>query len=282
MLNYVKLTVLSENRVSDPNLQAEQGLAILVETEHDAILFDTGQTDVLLHNARTLNIDLSRVNKIVLSHGHYDHTGGLPYFMNAINGADIYCHPSLMNKKFRIYPAGRLDIGVPWEKHDLVNKGAHFIYKTHAHEIIPDFWFSGEIPRNTDYEKIDETYRQRVLESYIHDEIHDDVCLILNTARGLVVLLGCGHAGPVNSLKHAMRITNRKDIHLFAGGMHLQHSPDDRIEKIVRNLERINPEILAPLHCTGFRAINALYHTFRERVHFFQVGDSIEIKGSDA
>ncbi len=281
MLNYVKLTVLSENRVSDPNLKAEQGLAILVETEYDAILFDTGQTDVPLHNARHLNIDLSEVNKIVLSHGHYDHTGGLPHLIKEIKATDIYCHPALMNKKFRIFPMGRLDIGVPWEKHDLIQQGANFIYKTHAHEIAPDIWFSGEIPRNTEYEKIDETYRQRVLESYIHDEIHDDVCLILNTARGLVVLLGCGHAGPVNSLKHAMRIADRKDICLFAGGMHLHHSTDEKIKKITHNLKRINPEILAPLHCTGFKAIDALYHIFKDRVRLLEVGDSIEIRGNN-
>jgi len=276
MLNQVKLTILAENRVSDPRLLAEQGLSIFVETPNGNLLFDTGQTDAFIRNARELDIDLKSIQAIVLSHGHYDHTGGLPHFLREIKKTDIYCHPATTNKKYKVYPGGRLDIGVPWEESKLKTLGAHFITKAHPYELLNDIWISGEIPRNTKYEKIDEIYQQRVLESYIHDEMHDDMALVLNARKGLIVLLGCGHAGAVNSLKHAMRIIGRKEVYALVGGMHLQHTPEERIRQIVNNIRKINPKYLVPLHCTGFSAIRMMFHKFKNRVKLLNVGDSFE------
>lgn len=277
MLANAKLTILSENRVVSPQLIAEQGLAIFIETPGGRILFDTGQTDALIHNAKILKIPLQNVDYVVLSHGHYDHAGGLPYVAELKNLLKVICHPALINKKYRVFPAGNLDIGVPWEKSTLVRKGVEFLFRTHPFEILPDVWFSGEIPRNTAYETIDETYQQRVLESLIHDELHDDAFLALNTVKGLVVLLGCGHAGPVNSLKHAMRITGNRHIHALIGGLHLQTADQSKIDQIIKNIHRLNPDLIFPLHCTGFAAIHKFFRLFKDRVQLLNVGDQIEI-----
>ncbi len=277
MLQHVKLTILCENRVVSPQLIAEQGLAIFIETEQGCLLFDTGQTDALIHNARVLTIDLTKIDYVVLSHGHYDHTGGLPFLSQIKHPLPVICHPALTNKKYRVFPAGNLDIGVPWEKNALTRKGVTFHFHTHPFPVFSDVWFSGEIPRNTAYETIDETYQQRVLESLIHDELHDDAFLALNTKRGLIVLLGCGHAGPINSLKQAMRITNTHHIYALVGGMHLSSAPVSKIERIIENLAKINPDLIVPLHCTGFTAIHKLFNVFKERVHLLNVGDQIEV-----
>lgn len=277
MIEHLKITILTENRVSHPRLLAEQGLSMFVETEQGNVLFDTGQTDAFIRNAKELNIDLASIKYIVLSHGHYDHTGGLPYFLREFGEVEVLCHPALVNKKYKIYPGGRLEIGVPWEDNKLKAMGAHFTFKTNPCQFLPDIWLSGQIPRNSKYEIIDEKYQERVLESYIHDEIHDDMSLVINTTKGLVVLLGCGHAGPINTLKHAMRITENKTVHAVIGGMHLAHSREEQIDQIITNLKRINPNVLIPLHCTGFPAINKMFSRFKNRVKLLDVGDTFEL-----
>lgn len=277
MLSSVTLTILAENRVTDARLLAEQGLSVFVESSSGNLLFDTGQTGAFIHNARELNIDLADIQAIVLSHGHYDHTGGLPHYLREIKAADVYCHPSISNKKFKVYPGGMLNIGVPWDESKIKAAGAHFIYKSHPFELLPDIWLSGEISRNTKYEIIDEVYQQRVLESYIHDELHDETCLVLNTVKGLVILLGCGHAGPVNSIKHSMRIASNRHVHAVIGGMHLAHTPEDRIKKIIHNLEKINPDFIVPLHCTGFPAVHHMYKRFKDRVLLLNAGDRFRV-----
>jgi 7,8-dihydropterin-6-yl-methyl-4-(beta-D-ribofuranosyl)aminobenzene 5'-phosphate synthase len=277
MLSELKLTILCENRVTNPELIAEQGLAILVETPDDTVLFNTGQTDTIIHNAQALGINLSSIHSVVLSHGHFDMVGGLPYLLKKVRSLKIYCHPNLFNKKFHLTDKGRVEIGVRWEKSELEDLGAKFILKTHPIEIIKDIWISGEIPRLTAYEYIDETYQERVLESYIHDEIHDDMTLIINTSHGLIILLGCGHAGPVNSIKYAMRTTGINKVHVVMGGMHLHKAPEEKIESIVYHLIRLNPDFIIPLHCCGFRSINKLYNRLRDRILLFNVGDSFTL-----
>jgi 7,8-dihydropterin-6-yl-methyl-4-(beta-D-ribofuranosyl)aminobenzene 5'-phosphate synthase len=277
MLTQIRLTILSENRVASPNLLAEQGLAIHIGTNRGDILFDTGQTDACVKNAAHLGINWDDLKAVFLSHGHYDHSGGLPAVLSRFRSIDVYCHPALIHKRYRIYPEGRKDIGVPWDKKEMDAKGARFIYKTHATELLPDIWISGEIPRHTDYEQIDESYQLRVAESFIHDEIHDDMTLTMNTVQGLVIILGCGHAGPINSIRHAMRVTGRNEIHAVIGGMHLQHATDEKIEKIVNSLQSLNPHLLVPLHCTGFKAINLMITRFKDRVLLFNVGDRLDL-----
>jgi len=278
MLKRVKLSLLSENRVIDPRLRAEQGFSVHIETDTGTILFDVGQTITLVENAHELNINLKAIQKIVLSHGHYDHTGGLPFVLEKTGPIDVICHPALTNKKYKIYPAGRTNIGVPWEKRDLVSMGAKFVYKTHPFEVIPDIWISGEIPRRSSFEYVEEVYQQKPSVSYIHDEIHDDMCLVLNTVKGLIIILGCGHAGPINSIKQSMRITKNKQIYAVIGGMHLQHSPDEKIRKIVKNLKTLDPAFVLPLHCTGYYAISRLMAVLQSRVKLLNVGDTFELK----
>jgi 7,8-dihydropterin-6-yl-methyl-4-(beta-D-ribofuranosyl)aminobenzene 5'-phosphate synthase len=274
MLSQLNFIVLSENRVVSPNLTAEQGLSILIETSEGNILFDTGQTDAFLRNANQLNINLSNISKVFLSHGHYDHTGGLRALLRIKSTFEVFCHPNLFNKKFNVIGTERLDIGVQWEKSDLEHKGVKFILKTQPKEILPGIWISGEIPRLTEYEFIAETYQEQVLESFIHDEIHDDMSLIFKTEKGLIVLLGCGHAGPINTIKHAMRIVGENRLHAVIGGMHLHRAPQEKIKKIVDNMIHLDPDHIIPLHCCGFRTINCLFSHFKERVHLYNVGDS--------
>jgi 7,8-dihydropterin-6-yl-methyl-4-(beta-D-ribofuranosyl)aminobenzene 5'-phosphate synthase len=277
MLKNLKITILCENRVTNPQLIAEQGLSLLIETPSGSVLFDTGQTDTVVQNAKSLQIKLDEIKNIVLSHGHFDMTGGLPHLLQEIHEPNIYCHPNLFNKKFKLRDQERIDIGVPWEKSELEDMGAKFTLKTRPIEILPDVWISGEIPRLTSYEFIDEVYQEQILESFIHDELHDDMALIIKSQKGLIVLLGCGHSGPLNSVKHAMRLMGENRLHLVMGGMHLHQAPDEKIDAVVTNMVHLEPDFIAPLHCCGFRCINQFYTQLRNRILLFNVGDIFEL-----
>lgn len=278
MLTQVKISVLSENRVVNPMLLAEQGLCLHVESPEGNFLFDTGQMNSFLHNAEHMGIDLAKVEKIFFSHGHYDHTGGLYHYLKRFHKTTVICHPNLFHKKFVVVNGERLEIGCPHEEDELRAMGAEFIFKATPYHLSDNILSSGEIPRVDDYEKTDEEYQERVLESYIHDELHDDMALILKTERGLIVLTGCGHSGPINTLKHAMRITGVNEIYALMGGMHLTRSSMEKIEKIGHALTQINPRYIVPLHCTGFRAINYFYRLFEERVLLFNVGNTLHLQ----
>ncbi len=277
MLTDIKITILVENRVTRANLIAEQGLSLYIETPEGNFLFDTGQSDVFLRNAEQLGIDLKNIKAIILSHGHYDHTNGLYYYLKKFGEAHVICHYNLFHKKYKLVNGQRMFIGISHEEDELKRLGARFEYVNNPHHLTKDIIISGEINRLTDFENVFENYEERVLESYIPDELHDDMALYLKTEKGLIVLMGCGHAGTINTIKQGLRLTNLKDIYAVMGGMHLAQAPEERIHKTVHGLQEINPRYIVPLHCTGFRMMNQLFNEFGERVLLFTVGDKLTL-----
>ncbi len=278
MLDDVKITILVDNQVSRANLIAEQGLSLLVETPQGKILFDTGQSDVFMKNAENLGKDLSDLKTIVLSHGHYDHTNGLYYYLKTFGKAHVIAHYNLFHKKFKIVNGERMFIGIAHEEDDFKRLGAHFEYVNNSHTVLEDVIISGEIHRLTDFETIFEHYEERVLESYIHDELHDDMALYLKTSRGLIVLLGCGHAGVINTIKQGLRLTGLKEVYAVMGGMHLAQAPQERIQRTINELKKLNPHYIVPRHCTGFRAKNLSFNEFGDRALVYNVGDQLTLQ----
>ena len=276
-MDSLKLTVLSENRVDNPLLIAEQGLSIYIESGNYKVLFDTGQEKAICHNAVHLGLNMRDLNYIILSHGHYDHGGGLYQYLNKYHDATIISHPSVFNKKYLKIDEDKKYLGLNFTLDEMKNLGGHFIFKSKAFEFIPNFFYSGEINRITEYENIEEEYIERILESDIHDELHDDSALYIKTLKGLIILLGCGHAGVINTIKHGMRVTNMRKVHAVIGGMHLKKASDEKIEQIVTGLNEIDIERIIPLHCTGFRAISRLISEFGDKVILFNVGDTLQV-----
>lgn len=274
MLQKAEITVLVENRVSAANLRAENGLSLHVATPEGNYLFDTGMSDAFLHNAEVLGIDLEKVDKIVFSHGHKDHTGGIYYYLDKYKKATVICHYNIFNRRFRVYEGGRLEVGLPYEESQLVKMGGKFIYKTHPFYLSDDILTTGEIPRVTEYEKPNEIHQQLVIQDYITDELHDDMAMVLVSAEGLIILLGDCHSGVVNTATYAMEITATKKIYCIIGGMNLARASNETIQQEIAGLKALNPRYLAPLHSTGFRAMNQMYNTFgEERVLLLNTGD---------
>lgn len=279
MLQNVEITILAENRVRRAGLRAENGLSLFISTSEGDYLFDTGARDAFLYNAETLDIDLGKkVDKIIFSHGHHDHTGGIYAYLKKFGKATVICHYNIFNRKFRVVNGGRLEVGLPYEEKDLVKMGGKFIYKTHPFHLTENILTTGEIPRITDYEKSTQVHQQMVLQDYITDDLHDDMALVIKTRKGLIILLGDCHSGPVNTVRYAAEITETDEIYAILGGMNLVEAPIDKIQQIVNGLREFQPRFVVPLHSTGFRAMNQLYNTFGpERVLMLNTGDRFKL-----
>lgn len=272
----VSLKILAENRVENPLLIAEQGLSIYVSVDDKTILFDTGQRNAVMHNAGVLGIDLTNLAWIVISHGHYDHTGGLDSLIKISRRAKLIAHPYLFQPKYVEHGGNLRFIGAPLTTEDLKKIEIPMELSQNPVKLTSEIIFSGEIKRLTDYEKVEDHYHKRVLESVIHDQMKDEAALIIDTPEGLIILSGCGHSGIINTCKYALTITGKKKILLVMGGMHLKNADDSRLKATIHDLKDINPEQFAPLHCTGFQMIKELISEFgNERVHLMNVGDEL-------
>ncbi len=276
-MSEIKITVLVENRVDNPLLIAEQGLALHIETSDGIILFDTGQGTAICHNSIHLGLDMQNIDRIIISHGHYDHGGGLLKYLQKYGKGDIITHSSIFNKKFSLVKGEKKYIGLPFNKDDVEKSGGNITFMNKPFEIMKNAIFSGEITRITEYEEINEKYVERILESYITDELTDEAALYITTQKGIIVIMGCGHRGVVNTVKHAMKVTGNHEIFAVIGGMHLKYAGGAKIDKITHALMDMNVQHLIPLHCTGFKAISKFMNSMGNKVKFLNVGDVFEV-----
>jgi len=259
----IRIVILSDNNVETRDTRAEHGLAFWIETEEHCLLFDTGQGLVLEDNARALNLDLDAVDTVVLSHGHYDHTGGIPSLVHRA-GADIrvIAHPDAFLPKYRRTGTGIRDIGMPVSSRDILSGLTNPPISTRlAMEVVPGIWSTGEIPRSHPEETATEGFCNDP--EGIHDDLMlDDQALFMETLQGMVVLLGCAHAGLINTLDHIQRLTQGRPIHAVLGGTHLRSAPQSRIAWTLEELKFFNLHRLVAMHCTGPQATAALWTAF--------------------
>jgi len=174
----MRITILCENTVGVPGLIGEHGFSALVELDTEAILMDTGAGQGLLHNTRVLRKDLSVVEKILISHGHYDHTEGFPQALALTHGADVYAHPDIFAERIAIIGQGENQIqrfiGLPYRREYLEGLGAEFNLECGFTEVAPDVFLTGEVPRESAFEKGDPRLFIRRKDEYIPDDFPDD------------------------------------------------------------------------------------------------------------
>ena len=257
------ITVLADNTVVSRHALGEHGLAVWIDTGELCLLFDTGQGRALAENARALRSDLDAVDTIVLSHGHYDHAGGLADVVRvAACPVTVHAHPDVLAPKYQRVEAGPREIGLPAESRQaLADAHCRFIASRGPVEIGPGIWTTGEIPRVHPEEEAAEPFF-RDAEGEEADRLLDDQALFVETSGGTVVLLGCAHAGPINTLDHIRTLTDGRPVRAVLGGMHLRMASEARIEWTVRELRRFDIGLLAPMHCTGAKAIAELWSAF--------------------
>jgi 7,8-dihydropterin-6-yl-methyl-4-(beta-D-ribofuranosyl)aminobenzene 5'-phosphate synthase len=270
---------LVENTAERAGLLGEHGLAMWIECARRHVLFDTGQGLALLHNAKELGIDLQKADAIVLSHGHYDHTGGLVDALELARQAKLYAHPEAFERRFvRDDDGSSREVGIRDADADAVRgRGAEVVETLKPTEICEGLFVTGPVPRMTDYETtngsffLDSDFRRR-------DPLNDDQAMFFECDKGVVVLLGCAHAGVVNTLTYVQHITSGKPIHAVIGGMHLRRASRQRIDRTLAAMREMNIACLRPAHCTGMRAVAGMWRLFPECCSTWSVGSRLEFQ----
>ncbi len=256
------------NDLAQPGYASEHGLSIHVSHPEHEILFDTGHTDVYLKNAQKMAIDLSMVHHLVLSHGHYDHMGGLRFFPKENHIKSVILHQDAFIPKYAHEETIRYN-GAPFKKRDI--KWARSLYKEidNFEEIAPCFYVFGNIPNN----------RQSMIyfAANQHDDFHDELMLVLEEEGGLTLLMGCAHFGVIEGLNLVKAFFPNKQIINLIAGMHLNKASMSEIEYVADALEASTLEKIIPLHCTGTQAMDYFKKRLKNRCHLLRAGDQIKL-----
>ncbi len=263
----IKITILVENTTPVAPLVGEYGFSALVEVDNKKILFDAGSSDAVFKNSEILGIRLDDIDSVVISHGHFDHTGAVVPFLQEYGKNKIYAHSNIFAKRF--VPAGNnqfRDIGCVFSKQDIVGTGSEIIFTDGFYEIFPGVFTTGEIPRITEYEDVGGKFLVEVNGSFEEDKIPDDMALVINHPDGLIIISGCAHSGIINTINYSIKKIGRSDVLAFIGGTHLVKASEERIQKTISALESHNIQRCIVSHCTGFYAAARLYNALGEKV----------------
>jgi len=262
----MEFTTLCENTAAKPGFLAEWGWSILVQVNDETILFDTGASSIAVRNADKLGVDLHSIDTIVLSHAHRDHTGGLCEVLRRTGEVDVIAHPGIWDLKYKRRSAEeKVEYnGIPFAREEL-EKFASFNLTKEPVYISENILTTGEIPITTDFETIEPHFYLKQMSTFQHDSFADDLALIVKTAKGLVVILGCAHRGMINTLRHAQNLTGEERVYAVIGGTHLYPKNDNQIGKTIESLKEIDVQKIGVSHCTGFHAAMRLAHAFGDR-----------------
>ena len=273
-------------RFDDEPLLAEHGFAALIELQDAAvrILWDAGITSIaLLENMRRMEVDPTTIDQIAVSHGHRDHTAAITEVIKAIGGrpkprkwdkeatmeeihrwveshrVPVVAHPAAFRERWGIRKDGsKYGPGFPPPRAEWEAAGAQIILSEGPYQLSPGCWTTGAVPRRS-FEKAGtpKSMAYREGDELIRDYVDDDQAIVINVQdKGLVVVAGCAHSGIVNTVHYAIEISGVDKVWAIMGGFHLGRAEDEEIQGTIDEIKKIAPVMIAPSHCTGFKAIS--------------------------
>lgn len=277
-----QFAIICENTVGRPIAACgEHGFACLLKTGSGNWLFDTGGGKTLLTNLAVLGHDAHTIDGIILSHGHYDHCGGLLPLLRIIGPRPVFAHPQIFEERYWKGQHEQRNISLPYSRNDLESAGAGFNLSHEFSELSPGLYFSGAIPRLNTLETTGDPHlvrRSACGQGWTVDEFQDDVALALDTSKGLVIVLGCAHAGMVNTIEYFRSKLGRPRIHAIIGGTHLGPASDEQFAASVDYLSHLDFDRLGVSHCTGQIRSAQLYARFPNKVFFASVGTTMKVE----
>jgi len=277
----MKLIGLVDNAaLSHSPFWGEHGLAFLVESPDGRMLFDTGASGtVLMHNLEVAGIAPETIDALAISHGHHDHTGGLAAFLEQRPGLPLYAHPDLLRERFSQREGKMRSVGIPLAPERL-RRLADLRLSAEPQEVLPGIWTSGEIVERPEAEGRSAHHFVRGEKGLEPDPYRDDMALVLEAGRGLVLLCGCCHAGLLNTLSHVERVFQRP-VTAIIGGTHLINADADHLERVRQKmLETESVRNIYLNHCSGEMAFFTLLTALGpEVVHSCPAGTRIDLEG---
>lgn len=272
----MKVTIVVENHSGfKKGLLGAHGFSALVEHKGLRVLVDTGvDGDVLIRNMTALGINPKDMDYLFLTHGHYDHTGGLKSLLKAREGKrlPIIAHPGIFTKRIALKPHLR-DISIPFQREELEALGAEFILVRDSFKVAEGIWSSGEVERRVWDRAVGYKVEGGTL---LKDPVEDDIALILDSGGEVSVITGCSHSGILNIAMHAQKVM-KKPLKALIGGFHLAGAKRELIDDAIMTFERMGIKKLYAGHCTGFDAIAHFKIAFGERFEPIHSGKIIEL-----
>lgn len=276
----MKITTLIENQAGeDENLHTEHGLSVYVEVDGKHILFDTGQSGNFIDNAKELNIDLKKLDYVIISHGHYDHSGGFERLVKEINpNIKLYIGNGFFNKKYSLISEDNYEyIGNPFDGSFLKEKKIPTEYiNQDVINITENLSIFTNFNRKKEFENTNQDMYLKENGKYKKDIFLDEISMGIKTDKGLFVIVGCSHVGIVNILDTIIQRTNM-DIYALIGGTHLIKEDDEKINKTIEYIKEKNIKLVGACHCTGKQGLTMLSQQLEENFINNNTGDTLKI-----